>query len=130
MTDQSNANNEHLPRTYTEEEHLELFQRFRQEEQTTSHRSREERELPMEITTSLESITMKNGLWEKKLINRLPKSSKITPSTLHKWSTRTTKGQKLVASMDEQQLKSLNNSAPSNLEAKKIYSVCLNPASS
>jgi hypothetical protein len=57
MTDQSNTNNEHVPRTYTEEEVLELFQRFRQEEQSVNQRSREERELPMEITSSLENVT-------------------------------------------------------------------------
>lgn len=46
--------NNNVPRTYTEEEVLELFQRFRNEERLTLTKNREERPLPVEVVTTLE----------------------------------------------------------------------------
>ena len=69
MTDQ-NTNNEPIPRTYTEEEVFELFQRFRLEEQATSQNFREEHELPMEIIDSLENLTKQQHQENFKLYKR------------------------------------------------------------
>ncbi|KAG0810222.1 hypothetical protein G6F17_008310 [Rhizopus arrhizus] len=54
MTDRS-PNNEQ--RTYTEQGVFELLGRFKIEEQTATQRIREERELPLEITSSLDKVT-------------------------------------------------------------------------
>lgn len=53
MTDSTNEQ----PRMYTEEEVLQLFQRFRDEEKTINQQTREERPLPLDITTYLEEST-------------------------------------------------------------------------
>ncbi|KAG0975672.1 hypothetical protein G6F28_012858 [Rhizopus arrhizus] len=44
-------------RTYTKQEVFELLRRFKIEEQTATQRIREERELPLEITSSLDEVT-------------------------------------------------------------------------
>ncbi|KAG1043950.1 hypothetical protein G6F43_011537 [Rhizopus delemar] len=49
------VNNEQ--RTYTEQEVFELLRRFKIEEQTTTQRAREERELPLEIASFLDETT-------------------------------------------------------------------------
>ncbi|KAG1171360.1 hypothetical protein G6F36_011768 [Rhizopus arrhizus] len=54
MTDYP-VNNEQ--RTYTEQEVFELLRRFKIEEQTTTQRAREERELPLEIASFLDETT-------------------------------------------------------------------------
>ena len=54
MTDRSPNNKQ---RTYTEQEVFELLGCFKIEEQTATQRIREERELPLEITSSLDKVT-------------------------------------------------------------------------
>lgn len=54
MTDRT-TNNE--PRTYTEEEVIELLRRVRTAEQAETQKAREERELPLGITSSLDKLT-------------------------------------------------------------------------
>ncbi|KAI8881650.1 hypothetical protein K501DRAFT_274424 [Backusella circina FSU 941] len=49
----NDINNEQ-PRTYTEDVVLELFQRFRNEENINTTKNREERPLPMDIISTLE----------------------------------------------------------------------------
>ncbi|KAG1174212.1 hypothetical protein G6F36_011269 [Rhizopus arrhizus] len=60
MTDIPDINEQ--PKLYTEEQIFELFQRFKAEEQATTQRAREERELPLEIITSLDDVKRQQHL--------------------------------------------------------------------
>ncbi|KAG1036219.1 hypothetical protein G6F43_013087 [Rhizopus delemar] len=61
MIDTDNSNNEQ-PRLYTETQVLELLQRLRNEEQSVAQRAREERDLPLEIGSSLDNLTKQRYL--------------------------------------------------------------------
>ena len=50
----NDINNDNASRTYTEEEVLELFRRFRNEEKLIINKNKEERALPMDIVSTLE----------------------------------------------------------------------------
>ncbi|KAG1035021.1 hypothetical protein G6F43_013310 [Rhizopus delemar] len=56
MTDSLNTGNEQ-PVLYTQEQVFGLLQRLRLEEQTATQRAREERALPLDISSSLDSVT-------------------------------------------------------------------------
>ncbi|KAG0734339.1 hypothetical protein G6F57_014226 [Rhizopus arrhizus] len=50
----NDINNDNASRTYTEEEVLELFRRFRNEEKLIINKNKEERALPTDIVSTLE----------------------------------------------------------------------------
>ncbi|KAG1138403.1 hypothetical protein G6F37_011356 [Rhizopus arrhizus] len=61
MTDTDDSNNEQ-PRLYTETQVVNLLQHPRNEEQTANQRAREEGDLPLDITSFLDSLTKKQYL--------------------------------------------------------------------